>query len=224
MKPLNMTENIEEKIENVEVEKIIDTIYSLAGNKSLGDLDINYKNFGERLGLSKEACAKIKATKDKVSISIYYDNEYIFQIPKNVELIDKSEKKEIYTIYRISFCIKLVKDIKKFSNPLIILNHNDIKEFSCLKDLFTSYHPSFQIIDKSKIDYEKIFNQEAKDEQKKMGFFIALILNIILIIQIQLKNFFLFYLKQERVCLILKIITKLWRLLVISASENQLLY
>ena len=94
MKPLNMTENIEEKIENVEVEKIIDTIYSLAGNKSLGDLDINYKNFGERLGLSKEACKKIKATKDKVSISIYYDNEYIFQIPKNVELIDKSEKKK----------------------------------------------------------------------------------------------------------------------------------
>ena len=69
MKPLNMPENIEEKIENVEVEKIIDTIYSIAGNKSIGDLDINYKNFGERLGLSKEACAKIKATKDKVSIA-----------------------------------------------------------------------------------------------------------------------------------------------------------
>ena len=65
----------------------------------------------------------------------------------------------------------MVNEIKKFTNPLLILNHNDIKQFCYLEKLFPSYHSTFQIIDKTKIIYKDIFTQKEKEVQIKNGLF-----------------------------------------------------
>lgn len=96
-------------------------------------------------------------------------------MPLIVELIDELGKREFHKVYLISYVTKLVKEIKKFKNPLIIRDNSIIEEFNYLPNLFSSYHLKFKIIDKQKIDYKEFF-----ENQKKMAF--PIISNIILII------------------------------------------
>ena len=58
----------------------------------------------------------------------------------------------------MSYCQNLIKDIKTFSNPFIVLKDNNIQNFENLQNVFDSYHDSFMIINKEVIDYESKFN------------------------------------------------------------------
>lgn len=163
---------IEEKLGNVDIIKVIEFFYSkIYENIKTGPLLIDYKNHGKALGLTNEECSKIKANKTLVTIDIFYDEEEVYQVPKKVVIIDKKDNKEAYNIYRVSYCQDLVIKIKKFTNPFIVLNDNNIKNFDNLPEMFYSYHDSFMIIDKENIDYESKFTPKEKTKEMEDNFY-----------------------------------------------------
>ena len=156
-----------EKIEGIKIEDIIKLFYS---NDSEAITSKENKIFinpesqkAKNLGISKELCDNLYAIKNYATINIKYKEKDIPNFYKRIEIKNSNGEREIQEIYTLKYCEKLIKEEKNFKNPLIV-DGKKILEFSELKSIFYGDIESFSIIDREKIDYEKIFSN--KDETK----------------------------------------------------------
>ena len=155
---------ISEKIESINIKDIIQVFYSLDPKILISQnatLVINHESQeAKNLGLTKDLCSKLYAKRNFGFISIKYNGIDIPNFYKTVEIENLQKEKEIYEIYRYETCKKIIKEEKKFVNPLII-DDQKILNFSSLKTIFYGSNEKFKIIDKEVIDYEKnIFNNK----------------------------------------------------------------
>ena len=152
----------EEVIDDIPISKIINSIYDLINDKKeINNLDLN--QLKDELGESIINNLDVKSK--NVLVTIKYKGEEIPQVSKIFEFEDINGIKEYYKIYTKEYFEKIVNKYK-IKDAMIIYNNKLIEDLSFEKCLEMMNVENFKVIERKIINFEEIFKQVDKNEDK----------------------------------------------------------
>ena len=119
------------------------------------DIQLNYKDFGEKYSIPEIICKNTKVTNREIFKAIYYKDVRLLLEPKTIHFFDLDRKETTYLIYNKSFAEK-IKDSLKFKNPIIIMNRKEYP-YENLDNFFYTLDTEFNIEEKEEEDYKSLF-------------------------------------------------------------------
>ena len=152
----------EEAIDEIPISKIINSIYDLINDKKeKNNLDLN--QLKDELGES--LINNLDVESKNALVTIKYKGEEIPQVSKIFEFEDINGIKEYYKIYTKKYFEKIVNKYK-IKDAMIIYNNKLIEDLNFEKCIEMMNVENFKVIERKIINFEEIFKQVDKKEDK----------------------------------------------------------
>ena len=152
----------EEAIDEIPISKIINSIYDLINDKKeKNNLDLN--QLKDELGES--LINNLDVESKNALVTIKYKGEEIPQVSKIFEFEDINGIKEYYKIYTKKYFEKIVNKYK-IKDAMIIYNNKLIEDLNFEKCIEMMNVENFKVIERKIINFEEIFKQADKNEEK----------------------------------------------------------
>ena len=152
----------EETIDNIPISKIITSIYDLINDKKeINNLDLNQL----KDVLSESLINNLDVKSKNVLVTIKYKEKELPHVSKIFEFENVNGIKEYYKIYTKEYFEKIVKKYK-IKDVMIIYNNKLIEDLNFEKCLEMMNVENFKVIERKIINFEEIFKQADKNEEK----------------------------------------------------------